>query len=101
MTAAHVRVLSIVLSAALIGCGGNDTSSARDVARIYVDAVSARDWEAACQVSVHGGMDDCVNGLREVYGDPGTDVPTMQRTQQAVEEIGGRKVVHFEYVLIK
>lgn len=74
---------------------------ARDVTQTYVEAVEARDWTAACEVSVRESMDDCVDALREVYGDEETDVPSVERTQGVVEEVDGRHLVNFEYVLIK
>lgn len=83
------------------GCGGDDRASARDVAETYVAAVAAEDWKAACEVSVREELDDCVDALREVYGDPATDVPSVERTQEVVEEVDGRNLVHLEYVLIK
>jgi hypothetical protein len=52
-------------------------------------------------VSVRERMDDCVDTLRQVYSDPDTEVPTVERTQAVVEEVDGRNLVNFEYVLIR
>ena len=101
MKSAHVLVLALVLATVLAACGGNDTGSARDVAETYVNAVSARDWKTACEVSVRDRMNDCVGTLRKVYSDIQRDTPTVERTQEVVEEVDGRNLVHFEYVLIE
>ena len=101
MKSASVCILVASVVGLLFGCGGDGDASPRDVAETYVAAVEAEDWEAACEVSVREQMDDCVAALREVYSDPATDVPSVERTREVVEEVDGRNLVHFEYVLIK
>ena len=91
-------MFAVALSMA--GCGG-DSSSAREVAMRYVDAVKAQDWSAACAVSAWEGPENCASILQEVYSNPGSAPPTVERTMDVVEEVDGRKVVHFEYTLIR
>lgn len=53
-----MRRIPVVLVAVLAGCGGGEADgppaaeAARDVAKRYLDAVAAKDWEAACETRV-------------------------------------------------
>ena len=90
-------VAFVLVAVALAGCG----SGRRDVAERYVRAVHARDWRAACEVSVRGPMDECIDTLRRVYSDPMQVIPSVDRVADGVHDVHGRKLVDVEYVLIR
>ena len=67
MTRVPSRLL-IVAAAASVGCGGSSPRSAEEVARQWGDAVNARDWERACELSTASGG-DCQRKLRRGFGE--------------------------------
>lgn len=73
-----MRRAPLVLLAVLAGCGGGedvgppDAEGAREVAREYLDAVAAKDWEAACGTRVRDEREPvgatCPETLRSLLG---------------------------------
>ncbi len=91
--------VGVLIAATLLSACGS--TSRREVAEKYVGSINARDWNAACEVSVHDRMDRCVELLRTEYRDPGAKTPTVAATEAVVEEVDGRNLVHFEHVTIR
>jgi hypothetical protein len=90
-------VLVAFLTAVLAGCG----ESRRSVAEEYVRSVEAKDWKRACEVSVRTSMRACTKLLSDVYGLQGTAPPTVEQTEQVLVDRDGRKLVHFEFTVIR
>ena len=56
-------VAAAVAAAVVLGCGGGDAPNAEAVVKEWGEAVNARDWERACELS-EGSQQDCETSLQ-------------------------------------
>ncbi len=65
--AARLHRLVVALAAALVfGCGADDGPDAEAVVKEWGEAVNARDWQRACELSTQSPK-DCEDGLRSDF----------------------------------
>ena len=113
--------LPLAATVALGGCGG-DPRNAEDTARRWVEAINAKDWNRACELSVKESQAGCERAVAEGFGDAEGDMRiegiyrsgdttkfavTTPRTRNdggrefAVEQHHGEHLVHFEVAIIR
>jgi hypothetical protein len=90
--------LAVALASVTTGCGGD---TPREVAEKYVEAVESQDWDSACEVSARDSMHACIRLLRKTFAVDHNPTPSVKQTEAIVEEIDGRRVVNFEFTVIR
>ena len=117
--------LSLAVTVALAACGNetrDEPRNAEDAAREWVEAINAKDWNRACELSVKQSQAGCERVVAEGFGDAGGDmrieriyrsgdttkfaVTTPDRRNDggrefAVERHHDEHLVHFEISIIR